>query len=376
MLSSSNRSFAIALVRYLSCPPALRSVPPQLAAIASEDWETLLAYVEERGLDLAAYECLVARPDGATCLSPAQVSRLRHRYIQSAARVQWLNRELARVCAALSANGIQPIVLKGPHTGPLLWDDPALRPFGDLDLWVCPGELVAVDRVLRGLGYGGGPLHPGAAPDLTRHELPGYHLMGIHGQYLASVDLHYRACPDTLPLPDEAGVYARSVPWPLVAGARVMVAEDLLIYLCAHLVRHLFEESVGWKSQLFLHTGYKYLSEIGRLAVLPCGLDWSVVMTRLSTSRHQGALVLPLRLIQALWGVPLPPDISALWRMDPLGEWVCRRLLESLDSPLPEWEQDVLSLWMYRPMDLRDYRFLARRALLKRTGMGAVRTMV
>jgi hypothetical protein len=111
---------AVSLVRYLSCPPSRRKPLPWLATLPVEAWEQLITYIEARSLTLAAYHCFVVEAQAPTLPTPLK-ARLRRSYIQAGISVPWLNRELAEVCQALVRAGISPVVLKGPHLGPLLW---------------------------------------------------------------------------------------------------------------------------------------------------------------------------------------------------------------------------------------------------------------
>jgi Uncharacterised nucleotidyltransferase len=317
----------VSLVRYLSSPPSRRKPSPWLATIPVESWEQLIAYIEARNLTLAAYHCFVTEAQAPTL--PAHLkARLRRAYIQAGISVPWLNRELAEVCQALVQVGISPVVLKGPHLGPLLWpEDPTLRSFGDLDLWVQPVDIPQAEAVLRGLNYGGGPAEPITALDFWFHELPAYQRLGPGAQQMSVVDLHYRLAPDYMPIGDEEAMFKRATPW--LYGAQVLAPEDLCVYLCSHVGRHLFVEP---RPELLFHAAYGYIGEIGRL--LDCYAptwDWNIIAERLVSSRFPRAMVLPLRLAAFLWEMSLPESISKLWQHDVIGHKIFETVQSRLD---------------------------------------------
>ncbi|AGY57689.1 nucleotidyltransferase family protein [Gloeobacter kilaueensis] len=355
-------NIAVALARYLSCPPELREpLGGEWDGLAPSTWQALISYFEARELALEAYQAFVV--EKRLELPEAEALRLRRHYVRSVASVRWLTSELGRVSRAFAAVGIEPVLLKGAYLGALLWPDPALRPFADLDLWVRPQEVQAADAALRTIGYGGGPVDPSVVLDPLYHELPAYQLAGSGPGIRASVDLHYHLAPAYLPVPDEEAMRRRCVPWR--DCLQVLAAEDLPVYLCGHIARHLFVEH---RPELLFQAGYRYLGELARLVVY--GLRrwrWERVAAGLARNRHRRALLLPLRLVNRLWNVVLPEPIVDLYRKDLLGEAVLRALLARMDRPWQELESRMLTFCSYALPDyLSRRRWLVR--LRKRPG--------
>ncbi len=112
----------------------------------------------------------------------------------------------------LRGAGIEPILLKGWAIA-RLYPEPGLRPLGDIDLYVAPGEEYRVEAALQ---------TPGRGPfevDLT-HDLSGL----LQGRSMTEVA-------------------ARSELVPLgTSEIRVLNAEDQLAYLCIHFLKH-----GGWR---------------------------------------------------------------------------------------------------------------------------------
>lgn len=57
------------------------------------------------------------------------------------------------ISEAMTAAGVTAILLKGPVTARLLYDDPRLRRYADIDLLICPAEEERASAVLQRLGY-------------------------------------------------------------------------------------------------------------------------------------------------------------------------------------------------------------------------------
>ena len=113
---------------------------------------------------------------------------------------------LRRAVAALDTAGIAPLLAKGWAVGSL-YPSPALRPYGDLDLYIPPAQLEAARRALLSL------------------KLP------------IAVDLQ----PHPIELDDRpyAQLVARGILRPVGGLAvRVLGPEDHLRLLCLHLLRH------------------------------------------------------------------------------------------------------------------------------------------
>ncbi len=158
-------------------------------------------------------------------------------YATAAANTRGLH-QLAQVGAALAAAGAPLLLLKGAALAEALYADPALRPFGDIDLLIPHASLPACRDALLRLGY---------APAEVEHQ-PGAGLAYRNEESflppaadLAPVELHWHLL--------DVPYYLRRVPvawfWEhseprTIAGQpfRVLTPEANLVYLPAHLALH------------------------------------------------------------------------------------------------------------------------------------------
>jgi hypothetical protein len=59
----------------------------------------------------------------------------------------------AEAVQALRDQGVRAILIKGPTIAQWLYDDPADRPYQDIDLMVAPDRYGTAEEILGGLGY-------------------------------------------------------------------------------------------------------------------------------------------------------------------------------------------------------------------------------
>lgn len=152
-------------------------------------------------------------------------------FYTAAAREMLMDRQLAEVLGVLAQAGTQTLVLKGAALG-TFYADPALRPYGDLDLLVPQNQLGRAEEALKELGYR--YTHP-KAWWLSRH----YHLPPMtNDKGWRVVEVHWRLEHDgvtgCLPADD---LWARAVPW-AVSGQQTLRldAVDTVLHLCLHAV--------------------------------------------------------------------------------------------------------------------------------------------
>jgi Uncharacterised nucleotidyltransferase len=147
-----------------------RTTPPSLVDAA--------AYHRVSGLVLARLEAV---PDLPREVLPA----LRTRYDEAVRNHLRLTFELGRLRGVLDSSGARWAVVKGPAAVALLYDDPGLRPYGDIDVIVEPGRF---DRVLEALASGGSTLLDRNWEVMRRDLLGELHYLLPGG---APLDLHW-----------------------------------------------------------------------------------------------------------------------------------------------------------------------------------------
>lgn len=147
--------------------------------------------------------------------------------------------EIARVLAALDADGVRPLVLKGGALAHSHYPEPALRPRSDTDLLVPPEQRAQAGRTLERLGYA---CAPGASGEMVFSQ--SLWSRKDDGGIVHFIDLHWRL--------NNAHVLARALAYPELAArsvvlpalgpaARALAPVDALLVACLHRAGHAFE---------------------------------------------------------------------------------------------------------------------------------------
>ena len=161
----------------------------------------------------------------------AHLPQLRELAIRAAGVEPQRLADLREVIAALSARGIDALVLKGSALAYELYDAPELRPRGDTDLLIAASALERTREVLGGLGFseipGSGDEHGVRQTMFIR----GPHRYDVHWSVANSAVLE-----GVLPF-DE--LRARAVALPRISEhARGLSGVDALLLACIHRVAH------------------------------------------------------------------------------------------------------------------------------------------
>ena len=189
-------------------------------------------------------------------------------------------RAIQRIVTLLRAAGVEPLLAKGWAVA-RLYPEPGLRPYGDVDLWVRPGQY-------------------GPAVAALRNSAP----LGC------AVDLHQRCFELKDRTPDE--LYARS----LVVGlgevdVRILGPEDHLRFLCVHMLAH-----GAWRPL--------WLCDIGAaLESRPADFDWDCCLG--GNKRRADWVACALGLAHRLLGARL--DGTPVARTSHLPRWLVPTVL-------------------------------------------------
>lgn len=239
-------------------------------------------------LDLAFQEgvaALVLERTAALGLDPPAV--LRGEVERRLARDRLWHRRLATVQDEVLGACEGAVVLKGPLLGERLYPDAALRPAGDVDLLVDPGEMESTRRALEQLGF--------QAEGPWRY----HHLRLLRGD--EHVELHDAASsgPGT-EIPARPLIEA-SLPY---GKARILSPADELVYLAVHAARHRFSRLVWlYDVRLFLERHPR--------------LDYGAVAERAHSFGVTNAVSITAEALRRRLGTVLPEGFRRVLRRGP-----------------------------------------------------------
>lgn len=263
---------------------------------ADLDWDALVDAARQARVAPLVYLILREKdwlPDGAR-------DRLRMFYFATARRNLLAFKALAPVIAHLNAHGIPNILLKGVALALTLYKNEALRPMGDVDLFVPRTDVLRTLDLLRELGYSTPipEVRPGA-----RLAYDGELYLQSSDRNAAPIDLHW----NLINAPQYRRPAAEDWLWdsaqPVAVGpaeGRVLCPEAQLLHLCAHKVLHHSDDDTGaaalWGYDIAL-----------LLAEQP--IDWGVILARAQELGVISPLRRALSAVVLEWGVAVPAEV-------------------------------------------------------------------
>jgi hypothetical protein len=201
---------------------------------ASLNWDRLFVLAtEHRVLPVVCTSLL-----SSDLLSPEIRTEANAKLANHQRRVLRFSAVLSQILQKFEENEIPVLPFKGPALSQLLYGDPAMREFGDLDLLVHPQHVTRARTALGELGY-----EPKLqlSPLCEREYLrTGYELVFGTEKEKNLMELHWQVLPRfySVPFRTEA-IFERSAET-IFEGrtARVPSKEDLLLMLCVHAAKH------------------------------------------------------------------------------------------------------------------------------------------
>lgn len=265
----------------------------ELASAGALDWEYFLNLAQrhavvplvQRGLESLA-RGLVPEPSRKS---------LREKYRANAARNLLLAGELLRVAGLFESEGIGVLAYKGPALAIAGYGDLSLRRFVDLDVIVRERDVARASKLLRGLGYATQGLTPEQESALARTQ---HNIAYTRDGGRLTIELHRDvASKDYAAVTLDEGAWSRAVRVPLLGGTvATLSVEDLLLALCVHGTKHLWER-LAW------------VCDVAGLVNSHAELDWHAVFERARAAHVERMLLLGLALARTLAAASLPEAV-------------------------------------------------------------------
>lgn len=269
------------------------------------DWAVVERLAEAHGVLPLLTHLLEAH--AAREVPDAVRSRFRQRMLAHAARSLVLTRELVEMLTALVARGIPALPYKGPALAAVAYGSPTLRQPGDLDI-VLPRDRLSTARVAlvdRGFRDTLAGLDPETRVAHYQHAMV-RETDGVH------VEIHWAFAPRYFRFPLDPDALSRES---LVLSGQpidVIAPTDLLVILCVHGGRHLWNR-LGW------------VSDIAELLRAYPEVDWSAALARATALGVRRMLLVGLALARDLLGVELPAVLAQALSTDAAARGLARR---------------------------------------------------
>jgi putative nucleotidyltransferase-like protein len=214
--------------------------------LSTLDCSELLRLAEYHGVLPLIAHSLVKH---ARALSPEIERSLRSAYEANLRRSLWFMAELARIVQQFDRARLRVVPYKGPALAQLLYRDPALRSFSDLDFLISPADFSGAKQTLAEIGY-----HPSAnlTPSVERLWLQtGYERSFDSAAGKNLVELQWALLPHFYAIDLRIDDLLTRAGPTIVAGCEVLSLspEDSLLALCLHAAKHLWTRLI-WVSDI------------------------------------------------------------------------------------------------------------------------------
>jgi hypothetical protein len=219
--------------------------------------------------------------------------RLRQKFRDNATRNLLLAGELIRIARLFEAESVPVLAYKGPALAVQAYGDLSLRRFIDLDVIVRRSDVGRAGELLQSLGFSKpAGLSESQEQFLLRCQ---HNLAYTRDAGKLTVELHWEVAPAPFAaVPVGARAWERAVAVGLSGGeVKSLSPEDLLLALCVHGTKHLWER-LAW------------VCDVAALLNSQTNLDWPFIIRQAQDSRVERMLYLGLRLARGLAGANVP----------------------------------------------------------------------
>ncbi len=275
------------------------------------DWHQLFESAQRHGVGPLVFRAL---GDACPDLVPAAVlTQWRQRTQASTLLNRLLAKELGELCEAFAAGKVSVMPIKGATLAAMGYRDLTLRDFSDMDLLIHEASLAESERVLNAAGY-----RRKGERDADDHDDGPYHVF-LKPRTLFRVDVQWVMAHEHFAFRlDRPDFWERSVSVALDdKTVQSLSPEDLLILLCVHGSKHVWEQ-------------LKWVCDVAELLRTQSGMNWRVVMSAAGRWRCRRLVLMGLWLAHHLLEAPLPEDMVIRCQLDRDVQMFARRMPSQL----------------------------------------------
>jgi hypothetical protein len=269
-------------------------------AASEADWEYLFLLARRHAVVPLLY---VQLEQHAADLVPSDFLRnLKKHHLDNAARNTVLTAELCRLITLLAEHGIEAVPYKGPVLALFAYDNLALRRFVDLDVIVRKSDVLQAREILSAEGY-----TPTKSLSLAQQELllrTQHNMQFSRDNHQLLIELHWEVAPHLFASTLNAETLWQDLSTIHLNGIEVktLSPDDLLISLCVHGSRHLWER-LSW------------ICDVAEL-ISRRSFNWTTLLQRAAHADNERMFLLGLYLAEKLLDAPLPPEVKQRYNAD------------------------------------------------------------
>jgi hypothetical protein len=303
----------------ICCASVAPGKGPKLEALISKgvDWTLVIAQGHRHDILPLLYWSLKTHcPDKV----PDPIRKELGEFFQANARKNLFTiSELLRIVDGLKAEGIKAIPFKGPVLTSILYGNPALRCYGDLDILINPRDFHLATQILEYLDYG--PVTPIRSPFQETILLKSACEYSFYSRTRKmQIDLHWGIYLDWIYDPRRADQWWQRTEETFLGNESVITLspEDLLLLLAIHGSLH------GWSS-------IKWISDLAKLLETR-KMDWSYVFRKAAQNRCRRMTFTSILLANKLLLAPVPDQIRDQVEKDKTAVYLAKKTSDRIYS--------------------------------------------
>jgi hypothetical protein len=261
------------------------------------DTNTLIRLANQHGISPLVYKTLKSLKAEHLTLNAEILTELKAHYMGISQKNMLMSAELLRIMKLLEKNGIESLAFKGPSLSQMAYGDITLRQFGDLDILIKKKDrskmmdLLIQENYIPEIDLGQG----------TKETF--FNCVNVIGLYKKTtrilVEVHWELLSKNYAIDwKEESLWSKKE-YIHINNKEISVlpTEQLLLYLCAHGSKHLFER-------------LEWICDIDRaVKSSPC-IDWEFLINEAEKLGVKRMLYLGLGLSQQFFSLELPEIIQ------------------------------------------------------------------
>jgi len=256
-----------------------------------------IAVASQHGILPLVYKCIKQQ------CPTKNIQHWQSAYQQIAHRNMLMTSELIKIIHLLQENNIQALSFKGPTLSQNAYGDITLRQYGDIDILIQAKDRSRMVARMKTHGY---------IPEIAlkkETEETFFHCVNVlgfhHPRAMVHVEIHWALLSKNYAIRwDEATLWAQTSQCTIGQHTLpTLTPEALLLYLCTHSAKHLFER-------------LEWICDIERSIRTYSTLNWEYLILEAEKMGITRILFIGLSLTQALFPLKLPHAVEKLYTHD------------------------------------------------------------
>ena len=241
----------------------------------------------------------------------------------------------------LKENQIEALAFKGPALSQMAYGDITLRQYVDLDVLVKKEDIDKIDTLLKDRGYQHIWKLTAEQEKIWRkcnHDLGLYHPKnGVH------FEMHWSLLDEDYPMQIDLDSIWENPQTIKINTQEIQTfpTEELLLYLCIHGSKHLWER-IEWIKDIDLL--------IRKKGINGEDIDWEKVVKQAENSGFETMIYLGLSLAKQLFETPLPKEITVHISDRKVLYTLSNFILQSWQNPKSSFQQTLAELKLFPGM--------------------------